>query len=224
MVIKIKKYIKISLIILIITIILLSIFKVNAQTLSFPLIGKIIYLDAGHGGIDNGTTYKDYKEKEINLAIVLKLQKELEENGATVYLTRKDDNDLSNNGAKYRKKSDFDNRIKLINNSQADMYISIHQNHYENNKYSGPQVFYVADNKTIAETIQNTLNQATNTQRQPKTINNTYMYKRLNKPGILIECGFLSNTMEREKLITEEYQTFISKVITEGIIKYYNEN
>lgn len=177
-----------------------------------------------HGGIDNGTTYEDYKEKEINLSIVLKLQKELEKNGAIVYLTRKDDNDLSNNNAKYRKKSDFDNRIKLINNSQADMYISIHQNHYENNKYSGPQVFYVKNNNKLAETIQNTLNQATNTKRQPKTINNTYMYKRLNKTGILIECGFLSNQEEREKLISEEYQTFLSKVIVEGIIQYYNEN
>lgn len=220
--IKIKKYIIITTILIIITIITLSIFKVTA-TNTFPLLGKIIYLDAGHGGIDNGTTSNNINEKDINLQIVLELKKELEQNGATILLTRKDDNDLSNPNSKYRKKSDFDNRIKLINNSNADIYISIHQNHFENNKYSGPQVFYVKDNQKLAQTIQTTLNKATNTKRNIKTITNTYMYKRLNKKGVLIECGFLSNTTERQKLTTIEYQKYLSKIITEGIITYFFE-
>lgn len=220
--IKIKKYIIITTILILITIITLSIFKVTA-TNTFPLLGKIIYLDAGHGGIDNGTTSNNINEKDINLQIVLELKKELEQNGATILLTRKDDNDLSNPNSKYRKKSDFDNRIKLINNSNADIYISIHQNHFENNKYSGPQVFYVKDNQKLAQTIQTTLNKATNTKRNIKTITNTYMYKRLNKKGVLIECGFLSNTTERQKLTTIEYQKYLSKIITEGIIKYFFE-
>lgn len=219
--ININKLIKLSLLFLLVLIIILSIFNVNATSLTFPLIGKIIYLDAGHGGIDNGATVNNVNEKNINLEIVYKLKDALTNAGATVYLTRKDDNDLSNKNALYRKKSDFDNRIKLINNSNADLYISIHQNIYQNKKYSGPQVFYVKNNKQLAQTIQKTLNKYLNTNRKIKTINNTYMYRLLNKPGVLIECGFLSNDNERNKLLNDNYQTKLSKIITEAIITYF---
>lgn len=220
--ININRLIKLTLLFLLLLIIILTIFNVNANSLTFPLIGKIIYLDAGHGGIDNGATVSKVNEKDINLEIVFKLKETLTNAGATVYLTRTNDNDLSNKNALYRKKSDFDNRIKLINNSNADLYISIHQNIYQNKKYSGPQVFYVKNNKQLAETLQNTLNKYLNTNRKIKTINNTYMYKLLNKPGVLIECGFLSNDNERNKLKNKEYQSKLSKIITEGIILYFS--
>ena len=220
--IKIKRLIKLTLLLLLFLIIIISIFNVNASNLTFPLLGKTIYLDAGHGGVDNGATVNNVKEKDLNLQIVYKLKETLTSAGATVLLTRKDDNDISNPNALYRKKSDFDNRIKLINNSNADLYISIHQNIYQNKKYSGPQVFYVKDNQKLAETIQNTLNKYLNAKRKVKTINNTYMYKLLKKKGILIECGFISNDNERYKLKTEEYQLKLSKIITEGIITYYS--
>lgn len=220
--ITIKKLIKLTLLLLLFLIIIISIFNVSASNLTFPLLGKTIYLDAGHGGVDNGATVNNVKEKDLNLQIVYKLKETLTSAGATVLLTRKDDNDISNPNALYRKKSDFDNRIKLINNSNADLYISIHQNIYQNKKYSGPQVFYVKDNQKLAEIIQNTLNKYLNTKRKVKTINNTYMYKLLKKKGILIECGFISNDNERYKLKTEEYQLKLSKIITEGIITYYS--
>lgn len=220
--IKIKRLIKLTLLLLLFLIIIISIFNVNASDLTFPLLGKTIYLDAGHGGVDNGATVNNVKEKDLNLQIVYKLKETLTSAGATVLLTRKDDNDISNPNALYRKKSDFDNRIKLINNSNADLYISIHQNIYQNKKYSGSQVFYVKDNQKLAEIIQNTLNKYLNTKRKVKTINNTYMYKLLKKKGILIECGFISNDNERYKLKTEEYQLKLSKIITEGIITYYS--
>lgn len=220
--ITIKKIIKLTLLLLLFLIIIISIFNVNASNLTFPLLGKTIYLDAGHGGVDNGATVNNVHEKDLNLQIVYKLKETLTSAGATVLLTRKDDNDISNPNALYRKKSDFDNRIKLINNSNADLYISIHQNIYQNKKYSGPQVFYVKDNQKLAEIIQNTLNKYLNTKRKVKTINNTYMYKLLKKKGILIECGFISNDNERYKLKTEEYQLKLSKIITEGIITYYS--
>lgn len=220
--IKIKRLIKLTLLLLLFLIIIISIFNVNASNLTFPLLGKTIYLDAGHGGVDNGATVNNVHEKNLNLQIVYKLKETLTSAGATVLLTRKDDNDISNPNALYRKKSDFDNRIKLINNSNADLYISIHQNIYQNKKYSGPQVFYVKDNQKLAEIIQNTLNKYLNTKRKVKTINNTYMYKLLKKKGILIECGFISNDNERYKLKTEEYQLKLSKIITEGIITYYS--
>ena len=220
--IKIKRLIKLTLLLLLFLIIIISIFNVNASNLTFPLLGKTIYLDAGHGGVDNGATVNNVHEKDLNLQIVYKLKETLTSAGATVLLTRKDDNDISNPNALYRKKSDFDNRIKLINNSNADLYISIHQNIYQNKKYSGPQVFYVKDNQKLAEIIQNTLNKYLNTKSKVKTINNTYMYKLLKKKGILIECGFISNDNERYKLKTEEYQLKLSKIITEGIITYYS--
>lgn len=220
--IKIKRLIKLTLLLLLLLIIIISIFNVNASNLTFPLLGKTIYLDAGHGGVDNGATVNNVHEKDLNLQIVYKLKETLTSAGATVILTRKDDNDISSPNALYRKKSDFDNRIKLINNSNADLYISIHQNIYQNKKYSGPQVFYVKDNQKLAEIIQNTLNKYLNTKRKVKTINNTYMYKLLKKKGILIECGFISNDNERYKLKTEEYQLKLSKIITEGIITYYS--
>ena len=220
--IKIKRLIKLTLLLLLFLIIIISIFNVNASNLTFPLLGKTIYLDAGHGGVDNGATVNNVHEKDLNLQIVYKLKETLTSAGATVLLTRKDDNDISTPNALYRKKSDFDNRIKLINNSNADLYISIHQNIYQNKKYSGPQVFYVKDNQKLAEIIQNTLNKYLNTKRKVKTINNTYMYKLLKKKGILIECGFISNDNERYKLKTEEYQLKLSKIITEGIITYYS--
>lgn len=220
--IKIKRLIKLTLLLLLFLIIIISIFNVNASNLTFPLLGKTIYLDAGHGGVDNGATVNNVHEKDLNLQIVYKLKETLTSAGATVLLTRKDDNDISNPNALYRKKSDFDNRIKLINNSNADLYISIHQNIYQNKKYSGPQVFYVKDNQKLAEIMQNTLNKYLNTKRKVKTINNTYMYKLLKKKGILIECGFISNDNERYKLKTEEYQLKLSRIITEGIITYYS--
>ena len=220
--IKIKRLIKLTLLLLLFLIIIISIFNVNASNLTFPLLGKTIYLDAGHGGVDNGATVNNVHEKDLNLQIVYKLKETLTSAGATVLLTRKDDNDISNPNALYRKKSDFDNRIKLINNSNADLYISIHQNIYQNKKYSGPQVFYVKDNQKLAEIIQNTLNKYLNTKHKVKTLNNTYMYKLLKKKGILIECGFISNDNERYKLKTEEYQLKLSKIITEGIITYYS--
>ena len=220
--IKIKRLIKLTLLLLLFLIIIISIFNVNASNLTFPLLGKTIYLDAGHGGVDNGATVNNVHEKDLNLQIVYKLKETLTSAGPTVLLTRRDDNDISNPNALYRKKSDFDNRIKLINNSNADLYISIHQNIYQNKKYSGPQVFYVKDNQKLAEIIQNTLNKYLNTKRKVKTINNTYMYKLLKKKGILIECGFISNDNERYKLKTEEYQLELSKIITEGIITYYS--
>ena len=216
---------RIAICLLIILCLLLSIFKVNAASSIFPLIGKTIIIDAGHGGKDFGASAKDVKESEINLEITLKLKNELEKNGANVLLTRTDEKDLSNPNALYRKRSDFDNRIKLINNSHADMYLSIHQNIYQNTKYHGPQVFYypkIKDNENIAQGLQEELNKYSKNNRKIKIITGTYMYNKLNVKGALIECGFLSNANERSNLTTDKYQEELAKTITNAIIKYYS--
>ena len=176
----------------------------------------------GHGGKDPGTVYKDIYEKDINLSISLYLEEYLSEYGATVVLTRDSDNDLSYGETNHRKKTDFDNRIKIINNEYTDMYLSIHLNYLSNKKYYGAQVFYNKDNENLAKSIQEYLNNNLETDREIKEIpSSTYMYKKLEKRGVLIECGFLSNSSERSKLITEEYQRKVAKVIAEAIVNYY---
>ena len=187
-----------------------------------PLTGKTIIIDVGHGLEDSGANVGKIYEKDINLQISLKLEKELGSMGANVILTRDADYDLSTPNARYRKKSDFDNRIKLINNSNADIYLSIHLNYLNDYRYSGPQVFYNNDNKKLAESIQTSLNNFTKKDREVKTIpKDTYMYNKLKVPGVLIECGFLSNAKERSLLTNEEYQREIAASISKGVLAYF---
>ena len=170
-----------------------------------PLTGKTIVIDPGHGFKDPGTSYGKIYEKDINLNIALFLEKELGALGADVILTRDGDYDLSIPNASGRKRSDFNNRIKLINESNADMYLSIHLNYLSDASYYGPQVFYNKDNKELAKIMQKVMNEELKGKREIKKIpSDTYMYSKLNVPGILIECGFLSNGIERNKLIKEE--------------------
>ena len=187
-----------------------------------PLTGKTIVIDAGHGFKDPGTSYGKIYEKDINLNIALYLEKELGALGATVILTRDGDYDLSIPNASGRKRSDFNNRIKLINESNANMYLSIHLNYLSDASYYGPQVFYNKDNKKLAEVMQKVMNEELKGNREIKKIpSDTYMYSKLNVPGILIECGFLSNGIERNKLITKEYQQKIAQVIAKGVLAYF---
>lgn len=189
---------------------------------SLPLQGKVIVVDAGHGGKDPGTTYKDIYEKDINLSISLYLEEYLSVYGATVVLTRDSDSDLSYGETNHRKKTDFDNRIKIINSKYTDMYVSIHLNYLSDSKYYGAQVFYNKDNELLAEKIQEYLNNNLDTNREIKKIPSlTYMYEKLNPRGVLIECGFLSNASERNKLITSKYQKRIAQVIAMSIVNYY---
>lgn len=199
---------------LLITICLLTI-PVKA---TLPLLGKIIIIDPGHGGKDPGTVFGEIYEKDINLKISLELEKKLSRLGATVLLTREGDYDLSNANAVWRKKSDFDNRIKFINESNADLYLSIHLNYLENSYYSGIQVFGTKDNIKLAKSFQSNLNKNLESNREAKQIpGSTYMYKKLKTKGLLVECGFLSNSKERSLLITEEYQKKVAKEIATSV-------
>jgi len=185
-----------------------------------PLVGKVIYLDAGHGGVDSGANYKDILEKDINLSIVKMLALKLESLGATVYLTRYGDYDLSNVGVYYRKQSDLYNRAKIINESEADLYISIHLNSTTSSTWSGAQVFYDdvnSENIKIAEIMTKSIG----TKREVTEIKTMYFNRRVNVPGILIEAGFLSNGSDRAKLVKESYQEeFTDKIVT-GVIQYF---
>ena len=134
----------------------------QAKTVKEPLYQKTIFLDAGHGGPDSGALYRNIYEKDINLSIVKKLEKKLKEKGATVFLTRDGDYDLSVPYTINRKRSDLSRRSNMINRSLCDLYISIHLNADTSTTYHGAQVFYdskVKENKKIAELIQEDLKQ-----------------------------------------------------------------
>ncbi len=210
--------------ILILFLLLISAIFINNEVKAMlPLSGKIIVVDVGHGGADPGTISNDIYESNINLAISKFLELELTKVGATVILTRDGNYDLSSPNARWRKKSDFDNRIKLINNSGANMYLSIHLNYLTDSKYSGAQVFYNnEENKEIAMVIQETLNNKLQNNRDIKKIpQKTYMYDKLTVPGVLIECGFLSNPKEKNLLNSTSYQQKIATTIKDALINYY---
>lgn len=198
----------------------LILLNINVKS-SLYLSGKYIIIDPGHGSKDNGTSYNDILEKDLNLSISKILEQELIKKGASVSLLREDDYDLSSPNSKRRKRSDFNNRIDFINKSNADIYLSIHINYLDNNKYSGSQVFYYGDNnKELANTIQMYLNKI-NTPRSIKVMPRVYMYNKLNIKGVLIECGFISNNKDRNNLIKSDYQQLLAKTITEALIDYF---
>lgn len=213
------------LMLLLFVILTLSLSKVYAYIYDYSLLGKVIYLDPGHGGIDSGTTYKNIYEKNINLILCQKLYQELTLHGATVYLTRESDKDLALT-KKSRKRSDLINRAYLINKTKPNMYLSIHLNYLYDIRYQGLQIFYNnknKENKIIAETLTNNMKELTSNVREPKYNNSYYMYRNITSPGVLIEVGFLSNPNDRYRLTHEEYQNKIVTNLTKSIIKYYTK-
>lgn len=198
--------------------------KVDAFIKEAPLLGKIIYLDAGHGGKDPGAYYKDVYEEDINLSITLKLKDKLESLGATIYLTRDDDYDLSNPNASLRKRSDLGNRANMINSSNADMYLSLHLNSSSNTNWKGAQVFYDdanEKNEKLAKVFQEYFNKYLNSYRDIKEISTLYMYKNITKPGLLLELGFISNPNERYLLKQDDYQNKIVNVISDCLLEIF---
>jgi len=203
----------------------ISLPNVTASINNLNLLGKIIVLDAGHGGTDSGAKNGKIVEKELNLLLVKKLEKELISRGATVYLTREEDNDLSARTSE-RKRSDLYNRAKYINTIKPNMYISIHLNATTSSSWKGLQVFYNKnneENKVIAETITNNLKNNINNIRKVKEENKYYMYKYIKYPGVLIEAGFISNPDENYLLRQEEYQNKLIILIADAIEKYYQK-
>ena len=193
---------------------------IKVHSYNLPLKDKTIYLDPGHGGIDGGATSGDILEKNINLDIAYELKSKLENKGATVYMTRYDDYDLSNIGASFRKKSDLYNRVKIINDSNADMYLSIHLNSINSSKWSGVQIFYDnvnENNALIARCLKNSLN----SKRNISIIKDKYMYNKVKIPGVLLELGFLSNYNDRRMLIDSEKRKVLINNIVNGVISYY---
>lgn len=205
--------------------IILSFAFKNETVNSFPLFGKVISIDIGHGDEDPGSLYNDEYEKDYNLSFGKVLQKKLISLGADVIMTRDGDYDLSSPNASNRKRSDFNNRIKLIDDNNSDMYISLHMNYLSNSSYYGSQVFYSNindDNKVIANILQDNLNKYFNFDKKSMKIgNDKYLYRNLKTKGVLIEFGFISSPKDRKNLKSEEYMYELSTIIADGIIEYF---
>ena len=172
----------------------------------------------------NGTT-----EADINLAIVLKLQQLLEQSGCTVILTRSDENgiyDLDSKTLKQKKVSDIHNRVKIGNQSSADIFVSIHLNKINEQQYYGWQTFYNTKNELsmeLAEQIQENLNETIQKEnnRIAMKLNTVYIMKHVEIPISIVECGFLSNPQEEKELLKDSYQDELAWGIYNGIISYF---
>ena len=200
-----------------------------------PITNKTIIVDAGHGGIDPGAMTDDesIKEKDVNLKITMKLKELLEASGAMVILTRNDDTSLykEEEGKTIRQKynENLKNRKKIIKESSADMFVSIHLNKFEQSKYYGAQTFYPYgkdEDKLLATYIQAELKRVVDNtnNREIKPRNDLYLLKENEIPSTLIECGFLSNDKEAKLLNDEKYQNEIAWAIYVGIQRYFSEN
>lgn len=197
--------------------------KKTVETFYMPVSKKVIVIDSGHGGWDPGKVADNNTlEKDINLEISKKLQSYLEQGDCTVLLTRAMDEALGKT-----KKEDMSGRITIANNTNSDLFISIHQNAYTDERVIGAQVFYFntsENSKKLAKYIQEQLNTIINTDRpkEEKENKNYYILKKSNIPSVIVECGFLSNSIEKEKLLDDDYQNKIAWAIYKGISNYYN--
>lgn len=191
---------------------------------------KIILIDPGHGGIDGGATAENGTcEKTINLSIGLMLKDCLQKKGYIVEMTREDDRALydPNKKVKSKKSEDLANRCKLKVSSKCNMFVSIHLNMFPEKKYYGAQVWYsnYSESKTLAKLVQSNLinDLDKNNKRVEKPAGNQYKILRTNDtmPGIIVECGFLSNPTEAALLETKDYQQKIAESICNSIEQYY---
>lgn len=191
-----------------------------------------IVVDAGHGDTDpgaigaSGTT----REKDVNLQIALKLEAELAERGYAVEMIRRSDDPIaaeSEGDIALRKEADMTEREKRIAESNADMYIGIHQNYYEDAEVSGPQVFYYTDSvqgEILAKILQEALNSGLNPAVPRTAVAGRYrLLKSGAQPSVTVECGFVSNPAEEAVLLDEDYQDRIAECIVEGIDRYVRE-
>ncbi len=197
---------------------------------STPVSNHTIILDAGHGNPDGGAVGDDGSiESDINLDIVLKLQNLFESSNCNVILTRSDENGIYESSAdtiREKKISDMKNRVDIANNSDAELFLSIHMNKLDQSQYNGWQTFFKnKDNasKIIAENIQTSLNHflKKDNNRTIKSISSIYLTKNVTIPLVIVECGFLSNPDENKLLQTNSYQDELAWSIYIGIMDYF---
>ena len=189
----------------------------------------VIIIDAGHGGIDGGaTSCTGIPESHINLQISLRLNDLVQLLGFETKMIRKTDTSVYTEGNTIaaQKVSDLKQRVKLVNETKNAVLVSVHQNTFLDSRYSGAQVFYANDNtsRELAKVMQAELisNLNPGSKRQCKSSDGIYLMQNIQRPGVLIECGFLSNPEEEANLQTAEYQKQIASVVATCISRFYS--
>ena len=192
--------------------------------------GLSIVIDAGHGGIDPGKVgINDALEKDINLALALKLRDKFSQDSIRIILTRDSDTGLYSEGSTNKKAEDMQTRCKIISDASPIFTVSLHQNSYPSPEVCGAQVFYFGqsqDGKKLADMIQDSLisNVDPDNHRVAKANESYYLLKKTPTPTVIIECGFLSNPTEADLLLTDDYQNLLVDAIYNGIQNYLSES
>lgn len=190
---------------------------------------RIVVIDPGHGGFDPGKVgINQANEKQVNLEIALFLKSMLEKSNYQVIMTRETDIGLYQEGDTNKKRADMNKRVEIINNSDAYVAVSIHQNSFTQESSHGAQVFYHVqseEGKKFAEILQEQIKTSIGdgNRRAAKSNDNYYMLKKTTCPLVIVECGFLSNKQEADLLCDEEYQKKMAEAIFKGIERYVAE-
>lgn len=204
--------------------------KQTTEVFSLPIKDMVVMIDPGHGGVDPGAIGKSGTvEDEINLKISLKLKRMIEQAGGIALMIREEDNGLYTEGKsrlRTKKNEDLRNRHNLINEVEANIFVSIHLNSFPQSRYFGAQTFYYKNDdlgRILAETIQSEFISIIDrgNKRVSKGIDNVFIMKNNKIPGALVECGFLSNPEEERLLKDNHYQEKVAWCIFTGIVKYF---
>ena len=191
-----------------------------------------IVLDAGHGGMDGGVCGREtgVTERDINLAVTLKLKDVLEDRGFKITLTRKTDSGLYDAATKGFKKRDMQKRKEIVEKANPDLLISVHQNYYPSTVTRGAQVFYAIGSekgKAFATGLQASLNKLYETQKvknRVATAGDYFMLKCAPCPSVIVECGFLSSPADEKLLTSEAWQKKIAEAVASGVTAYLENN
>ncbi len=202
----------------------------SPQFASRPLQGRIVGVDAGHGGYDGGCEgASGVPEKEFNLAVAQLLQQELERMGATVVMSRTEDVALIDpeKTTGYKKRKELDNRLKIFREGGVEAMVSIHMNKYTNASQRGAQVFYMQDGeaagRTLALCVQSALHDLDPEHTRTASAGDYYILNACG-PSVLVECGFLSNKQEEQLLLTDEYRQKIAQAVAQGVTEYFRQS
>ncbi len=215
---------------LVVSVLLLNEAKISSSSKLTENNFPVIIIDAGHGGEDGGAVGTDgTNEKDINLEIAFKLNDILSVMGYQTRMVRESDISIHNQGAdtlREKKVSDLHNRAAIMDEYENCLYVSIHQNKYEDSRIWGAQTFYSPNDtasKSLAQFIQSsiaTVIQPDNKRQIKQSGTSIYVLYNATKPAVMVECGFLSNPNELSQLKSEEYQSKMAFSIMSGIINY----
>lgn len=207
--------------------------SVSVFSSSAPEKKPVIIIDAGHGGEDGGTQSADgVLEKDINLSICKKLEKILTRYGFETVMVRDTDKMIYDEGSstvRSKKSSDLHNRMDIMKKYPDGIFLSIHQNHFSESKYSGAQAFYCrtqGESALLAESIQKSIVgslQKENTRQIKPCTSDVYLIYNAVTTAVMVECGFMSNTEEAAKLSDNTYQYEMALAISKGLMNYIKQ-